>query len=63
VSAEPSYNLTIDVDECYFVRGDDDVAYLVSNSSHGADAAGLMAIDYEEPMSTDMPQMDTSWVA
>lgn len=31
---EPAYNLTIDVDECYYVRGSDGVAYLVSNSSH-----------------------------
>lgn len=48
-SAEPAYNLTVDVDECYFVRGDDGRAYLVSNSSHGADAFGLMAVGYETP--------------
>lgn len=31
-------------------------------ASHGADAFGLMAIDYEEPTSTDMPQIDNDWV-
>ena len=46
---EPAYNLTVDVDECYFVRGEDDRAYLVSNSSHGADAFGLMCVAYETP--------------
>jgi hypothetical protein len=46
-SAAPAYNLTVDIDECYFVRGDDGRAYLVSNSSHAADAFGLMAIVYE----------------
>jgi phage terminase large subunit len=46
---EPAYNLTVDVDECYFVRGDDDRAYLVSNSSHGSDAFGLLAVAYEMP--------------
>jgi phage terminase large subunit len=45
----PAYNLTVDVDECYFVRGDDGEAYLVSNSSHSADAFGLMAVAYETP--------------
>lgn len=46
---KPAYNLTVETDECYFVRGDYGRAYLVSNSSHGADAAGLLAIAYEEP--------------
>lgn len=33
-------------------------------SSHGADAFGLMAIDYEEPTSTaDLPQIENDWVA
>jgi phage terminase large subunit len=50
-NAEPAYNLTVDVDECYFVRGDDGRAYLVSNSSHGSDAFGLMAVAYEMPRS------------
>ena len=45
----PAYNLTVETDECYFVRGADGSAYLVSNSSHAADAFGLMAIAYEEP--------------
>lgn len=31
-------------------------------ASHGADAFGLMCIDYEEPTSTDMPQVDNDWV-
>ena len=31
-------------------------------SSHAADAFGLMAIDYTEPTSTDMPQVQTDWV-
>lgn len=31
-------------------------------ASHGADAFGLMCIDYEEPRSTDMPQIETDWV-
>jgi len=48
-NAEPAYSLTIERDECYFVRGDDGMAYLVANSSHGADAAGLMAVAYEKP--------------
>ena len=48
-NVEPAYNLTVDVDECYFVRGDDGKAYLVSNSSHGSDAFGLMAVAYEMP--------------
>jgi hypothetical protein len=48
-SAEPAYNITVDVDECYFVRGEDGRAYLVSNSSHGADAFGLMCVAYETP--------------
>jgi len=50
-SAEPAYNLTVEIDECYFVRGDDGRAYLVSNSSHGSDAFGLMAVAYEMPRS------------
>ena len=44
VSAEPAYSLSVDVDECYFVRGDDGRAYLVSNSSHGADAFRYLAV-------------------
>lgn len=33
-------------------------------ASHGADAFGLMAIDYEEPTSTaDLPQIENDWVA
>jgi len=56
-NAEPAYNLTVETDECYFVRGNDGKAYLVSNSSHGADAGGLMAIDYEEPTNVLMPQV------
>jgi phage terminase large subunit len=31
-------------------------------SSHGADAAGLMAIHYTEPTSSDMPQVENDWV-
>jgi phage terminase large subunit len=31
-------------------------------ASHGADAFGLMCIDYEEPRGTDMPQIETDWV-
>jgi phage terminase large subunit len=31
-------------------------------SSHGADAAGLMAIHYTEPTSTDLPQVENDWV-
>jgi phage terminase large subunit len=49
-SAEPAYSLTVDRDECYFVRGNDGIAYLVANSSHGADAWGLMAVVAEEHM-------------
>jgi hypothetical protein len=41
-SAEPAYNLTVDVDECYFVRGQDGNAYLVSNSSHASTAFGYV---------------------
>lgn len=48
-SAAPAYDLTVDKDECYFVRGDDGLAYLVSNSSHSADALGLLAVAYETP--------------
>ena len=43
-SAEPAYSLTVDVDECYFVRGADGRAYLVSNSSHGSDAFRYLAV-------------------
>ncbi len=49
VSAGPAYSMTVERDECYFVRGDDGVAYLVANSSHGSDAFGLMAVAYETP--------------
>jgi phage terminase large subunit len=31
-------------------------------SSHGADAFGLMCVHYEEPTSTDMPQVENDWV-
>lgn len=31
-------------------------------SSHGADAFGLAAITYEEPRSSDMPQVSNEWV-
>lgn len=31
-------------------------------SSHGSDGFGLMAVTYEEPTSTDMPQVDNDWV-
>jgi phage terminase large subunit len=31
-------------------------------ASHGADAFGLMCVDYEEPTSTDMPQVNDDWV-
>lgn len=31
-------------------------------SSHGADAFGLMCIHYDEPTSTDLPQVETGWV-
>jgi hypothetical protein len=45
--AEPAYNLTVEVDECYFVLGRDGRAYLVSNSSHGATAFYTGAMSYE----------------
>lgn len=32
-------------------------------ASHAADAFGLMCIDYEEPTSSYMPQVDNDWVA
>lgn len=51
-NVEPAYSLTVDRDECYFVRGDDGAAYLVANSSHGSDAFGLMAVAYETPATT-----------
>jgi hypothetical protein len=60
---EPAYNLTVDRDECYFVRGDDGRAYLVSNSSHGSDSFGLAALDYEEPRATVRPAADRSYSA
>jgi phage terminase large subunit len=41
---EPAHSLTIERDECYFVRGSDGRGYLVSNSSHGADSFGLMCV-------------------
>jgi phage terminase large subunit len=47
VSVEPAYSLTVDKDECYFVRMSNGAACLVANSSHCNDAAGLMAIVYE----------------
>lgn len=52
-SGEPAYSLTVDRDECYFVRGDDGRAYLVANSSHGADGFGLLAICAEQAFSQD----------
>lgn len=48
VSAEPAYNLTVEFDECYFVRGGDGLAYLVSNSSHAADAFRYLAQGLKE---------------
>jgi hypothetical protein len=59
-SAEPAYNLTVSVDECYFVRGSDGLAYLVSNSSHPADSFGHMAQAYDEPESV-VPQENISF--
>jgi len=41
---EAAYSLTVDKDECYFVRGSDGRGYLVSNSSHGSDSFGLMCV-------------------
>jgi len=35
---EPAYDVTVAEDHCYFVKGNDGKAYLVSNSSHGAKA-------------------------
>lgn len=32
-------------------------------ASHGADGFGLMAVEYEEPRSSLMPQVETDWVA
>lgn len=51
-SAAPAYNISVDIDECYFVRGSDGGAYLVSNSSHSCDAFGLMCITWEAPKTT-----------
>lgn len=36
--AEPAFDITVEQDHCYFVKGNDERAYLVSNSSHGAKA-------------------------
>jgi phage terminase large subunit len=47
-SVEPAYSLTVDRDECYFVRGDDGLAYLVANSSHGADAFRYLAVSIDK---------------
>jgi phage terminase large subunit len=56
-SAEPAYNLTVAVDECYFVQGDDGRAYLVSNSSHGADAFRYFAlVTRERTLKEEKPQ-------
>jgi hypothetical protein len=46
---KPAYSLTVEKDECYFVRGNDGRAYLVANSSHGSDAFGLAAVAYKPP--------------
>jgi hypothetical protein len=56
VDYAPAYNLTVDVDECYFVRGNDGAAYLVSNSSHGAKAFGYAAVSYKQKN----PEMKTT---
>ena len=40
---EPAYNITVDQDHCYFVKGHDGKAYLVANSSHGAKAFATLA--------------------
>lgn len=43
----PAYNLTVESDHCYFVRGSDDRAYLVSNSSHDADAWRTLCLSWK----------------
>lgn len=62
-NAAPAFNLTVDIDECYFVRGDDGSSYLVSNSSHGADAFGLMCVAYEAPQQKRKPSsVSVGWM-
>ncbi|MDQ5906782.1 MAG: hypothetical protein QG590_1264, partial [Pseudomonadota bacterium] len=40
--------------------GDDGRAYLVANSSHGADAFGLMAVAYKPPTGATLPPINYS---
>lgn len=44
---EPAYNLTVEHDHCYFVKGFDGAAYLVANSSHPADAWRTVALTWK----------------
>ncbi|MGL5934916.1 MAG: hypothetical protein ACRCZI_04760, partial [Cetobacterium sp.] len=44
---EPAYNLTVDRDHCYYVKGEDGRAYLVANSSHPSDAFRTMAVTWK----------------
>jgi len=68
-NAEPAYSLTVERDHCYFVMGDNvdgsgrAVSYLVANSSHGADAFGLMCVAHEIPRGKSKPIVyPKSWV-
>lgn len=64
---KPAYNITVETDHCYFVRGSDGRAYLVSNSSHCADAWRTVGLTWRpaklkapeptnEPIATRLPR-------
>lgn len=52
--AEPAYDLDIDDAHCYFVRGDDGRAYLVSNS-HCADALRTLCVGIRSRVTERVP--------
>lgn len=56
----PAYNLTVEHDHCYFVRGADSKAYLVANSSHDADAFRGLALSWKfaNPGQVESPLVD-----
>lgn len=66
VLVEPAYNITVETDHCYFVKGNDGESYLVSNSSHCADAWRTVGLTWrpaklKAPEPVDQPIQTGSW--
>jgi hypothetical protein len=66
VEQEPCYNITVEYDHCYFVRGSDGISYLVSNSSHCADAWRTVGLTWkpskiQTPDPGDQPISTAAW--